>query len=119
MATMSNAASRTLDQPDERVEKGGVKIDVVYLGDIKVKRADYPAGWRFSEKMGADSCGDTHVGYVIEGSMHARMDDGTEITTKAGDIFMVPAGHDAWTDEGCKLVQFDEFDSAAHRFGVS
>ena len=55
MATMSNAASRTLDQPDERVEKGGVKIDVVYLGDIKVKRADYPAGWRFSEKMGADS----------------------------------------------------------------
>ena len=119
MATMSKAASRTLDQPDEQVEKGGVKIDVVYLGDIKVKRADYPVGWRFSEKMGADSCGDTHVGYVIEGSMHARMDDGTEITTKAGDVFMVPAGHDAWTDEGCKLVQFDEFDSAAHRFGVS
>jgi hypothetical protein len=52
MATMSKASSRTLDQPDEQVEKGGVTIDVVYLGDIKVKRANYPAGWKFSEKMG-------------------------------------------------------------------
>jgi len=119
MATMSKAASRSLDQPDEQVEKGGVKIDVVHLGDIKVKRANYPAGWKFSEKMGADRCGDTHVGYVIEGSMQARMDDGTEITTKAGDVFIVPAGHDAWSDGGCTIVQFDEFDSAARRFGAS
>jgi ethanolamine utilization protein EutQ (cupin superfamily) len=119
VATMSKASSRTLDQPDEQVEKGGVTIDVVYLGDIKVKRANYPAGWKFSEKMGADRCGDTHVGYVIEGSMQVRMDDGTEISTNAGDVFMVPAGHDAWSDEGCTIVQFDEFDSAASRFGVS
>jgi ethanolamine utilization protein EutQ (cupin superfamily) len=119
MATMSKASSRTLDQPDEQVEKGGVTIDVVYLGDIKVKRANYPAGWKFSEKMGADRCGDTHVGYVIEGSMQVRMDDGTEISTNAGDVFIVPAGHDAWSDEGCTIVQFDEFDSAASRFGVS
>ena len=118
MATMSKAASRSFDQPDEQAEKGGVMIDVVYLGDMKVKRAVYPAGWRFSEKMGADRCGDTHVGYVIEGSMQARMDDGTEIDTKAGGVFMVPAGHDAWSEEGCTIVQFDEFDSAARRFGV-
>jgi ethanolamine utilization protein EutQ (cupin superfamily) len=118
MATMSKAASRTFDQPDEQVEKGGVMIDVVYLGDMKVKRATYPAGWKFSEKMGADSCGDTHVGYVIDGSMQVRTNDGTELDTKAGSVFMVPAGHDAWTDEGCTIVQFDEFDSAARRFGV-
>ncbi len=118
MATMSKAASRSLDQPDEHIEKGGVHIDVVQLGEIKVKRAAYPAGWRFSKDMGADKCGDTHVGYVIDGSIHAAMDDGTELSTKAGDVFIVPAGHDAWSDEGCTLVQFDEFDSAAKRFGV-
>jgi len=118
MATMSKAASRTFDQPDEQAEKGGVMIDVVHLGDMKVKRATYPAGWRFSEKMGTDSCGDTHVGYVIDGSMQVRTDDGTELDTKAGSVFLVPAGHDAWTDEGCTIVQFDEFDSAARRFGV-
>jgi mannose-6-phosphate isomerase-like protein (cupin superfamily) len=118
MATMSKAASRGFDQPDEQVEKGGVKIDVVQLGDLKVKRAKYPPGWRFSKDMGADRCQDTHVGYVIEGSIHAVMDDGTELDTKAGDVFVVPAGHDAWSDQGCTIVQFDEFDSAARRFGL-
>jgi hypothetical protein len=118
MATASKAASRTFDQPDERSEKGGVTIDVVYLGDVKVKRANYPAGWKFLDKMGADSCGDTHVGYVIDGSMHVVTEDGAEFDTSAGDVFMVPAGHDAWTEGGCTIVQFDEFDSAARRFGL-
>ena len=119
MATMSKAVSRSFDQPDEQAEKGGVTIDVVYLGDVKVKRATYPAGWKFSRDMGAERCGDTHVGYVIDGSIHAVMDDGTEVETKAGEVFIVPAGHDAWSDEGCKLIQFDEFDSAARRFGLA
>jgi len=118
MATMSKAASRSLDQPDEHIEKGGVQIDVVQLGDIKVKRAKYPPGWRFSKDMGAERCQDTHVGYVIEGEIHAVIDDGTELHTKAGDVFIVPAGHDAWSDDGCTIVQFDEFESAAQRFGV-
>jgi uncharacterized cupin superfamily protein len=119
MATTSKAASRSLDQPDEHVEKGGVQIDVVHLGDIKVKRAKYPAGWRFSKDMGADSCQDNHVGYVIDGEIHAVLDDGTELDTKAGDVFIVPAGHDAWSENGCTIVQFDEFDAAARRFGLS
>jgi uncharacterized cupin superfamily protein len=118
MATMGKAASRTFDQPDEQAEKGGVMIDVVYLGDMKVKRAKYPAGWKFSEKMGAEHCGDTHVGYVIDGNMHVKTDDGAEFDTPAGEVFLIPAGHDAWTEEGCTIVQFDEFDSAARRFGV-
>ena len=119
MATMSNAASRSFDQPDEQLEKGGVTIDVVHLGDMKVKRATYPAGWKFSKDMGADRCQDTHVGYVIDGSVHVVMDDGTEFDANAGDVVRIPANHDAWTDDGCTLVQFDEFDSAAHRFGLS
>ena len=118
MATMSKAAGRTFDQPDESVEKGGVQIDIVYLGDIKVKRAKYPPGWRFSKDMGADRCQDTHVGYVIDGSIHAVMDDGTEVDMQSGGVFVVPAGHDAWSDEGCTIVQFDEGETAARRFGI-
>ena len=118
MATASKTASRSFDQPDEQAEKGGVMIDVVYLGDLKVKRAKYPAGWRFSERMGADRCQDVHVGYVIDGSIHVAADDGGEIDAKTGDVFMIPAGHDGWTEEGCTTVQFDEFDSAARRFGI-
>jgi mannose-6-phosphate isomerase-like protein (cupin superfamily) len=118
MATMSRAASRSFDQPDEQAEKGGVTIDVINLRGIKVKRATYPPGWRFSKDMGADHCQDNHVGYVIEGSIHVVMDDGTELDTNAGDVFVVPAGHDAWSEDGCTFVQFDEFDGAARRFGL-
>ena len=118
MATMSKATSRSLDQPDEQIEKGGVRIDVVQLGDVKVKRAKYPPGWHFSKDMGADRCQDNHVGYVIDGSIHVILDDGTELDTNAGDVFIVPAGHDAWSEGGCTIVQFDEFDAAAQRFGL-
>ena len=61
MSTTTKGESRSLDQPDEQVEKGGVHIEVVHLGDIKVKRAKYPAGWKFSKDMGADRCQDNHV----------------------------------------------------------
>jgi uncharacterized cupin superfamily protein len=118
MATMSKAMSKSFAQPDEQVEKGGVKIDDVYLGDIKVKRATYPDGWQFSKDMGADSCQDNHVGYVIKGHITAKLDDGTEVETREGDVFIVPAGHDAWTHGETTLVQFDEFDGAARRFGL-
>jgi hypothetical protein len=35
-------------------------------------------------------------------------------------VFVIPAGHDAWVTGGqpCTIVQFDEGDSAARRFGV-
>ncbi len=55
---------------------------------------------------------------MIDGSIHTAMDDGSELDLKAGDVFVIPAGHDAWTDEGCTIVQFDEFESAAERFGL-
>ncbi len=115
---MSKAVSRSLDDADERTEKGGVTIDVVNLGDLRVKRARYPTGWHFAEDMGADRCPDTHVGYVISGHIRARFDDGTEVDMKAGDVFAIPAGHDAWCDEECTIVQFDEGQSAAQRFGL-
>ena len=46
---------RSLYKPDDHFSKNGVEIDVVQLGDLKVKRASYPPGWRFSERMVAPS----------------------------------------------------------------
>jgi hypothetical protein len=35
--------------------------------------------------------------------MRFRMDDGTEIEARSGDVYLVPPGHDAWVvgDEEC------------------
>ena len=40
--------------------------------------------------------------------MTTRMDDGTERTSKAGDVLNIPPGHDAWVvgDEPCVSIDF-------------
>jgi hypothetical protein len=120
MASPNRGTSKSLDSPEEHMAKGGVEVDVVKLGDIKVKRATYPKGWRFSKDMGADRCYDTHVGYTISGSITAELEDGTRLEFGKGSAFIVPPGHDAWVvgEEPCVIVQFDEGESAARRFNV-
>ena len=49
-----------------------------------------------------------HVAYVIAGSLGVRMRDGSEERFDAGDVMLLPPGHEAWTvgDEACVFVQF-------------
>ena len=120
MAVLIGGTTKSFDKPDEHLAKGGVEIDVVQLGDMKVKRATYPSGWKFSTHMGAPKCLDTHVGYAVSGHLTVELDDGTRLEFGPGSVFVIPAGHDAWVsgDEPCVLVQFDEGESAARRFNV-
>jgi uncharacterized cupin superfamily protein len=120
MASPNRGTSKSLDAPDEHTSKGGVEMDAVMLGDIKVKRATYPSGWRFSRDMGADRCYDTHVGYTVSGNITVELEDGTRLEFGPGSAFIVPPGHDAWVvgDQPCTIVQFDEGETAARRFNV-
>jgi Cupin domain len=58
--------------------------------------------------VGSDSCQVDHIGYVLEGRMALRMEDGTEREFGPGDAFHMPPGHDAWIigDEACVLLDF-------------
>jgi hypothetical protein len=120
MASPVNGLMISFDDADEHVSKGGVEIDVVRIGDMKVKRASYPPGWRFSTHMGAPRCLDTHVGYTVSGRTVVELSDGRQLEFGPGKVFAIPADHDAWVvgDEPCVIVQFDEGESAARRFGV-
>ena len=120
MTSGNRGAKRPLSDPDKHVVKGGAEIDVVQLGDLRVKRTAIPAGWRYSETMGAPRCYDTHVGYMLAGQLVVELSDGTRLELSAGDAFMIPAGHDAAVigDEPVVMVQFDEGESAARRFNV-
>jgi mannose-6-phosphate isomerase-like protein (cupin superfamily) len=120
MATPISGTMKSFDKPDDHVSKGGVEIDILQLGDMKVKRATYPPGWKFSTHMGAAKCQDTHVGYAVSGHMLAELSDGTHLEFGPGSVFVIPAGHDAWVlgDQPCTIVQFDEGESAARRFNV-
>jgi hypothetical protein len=104
-------AARSLDVPDERrlfVAHGGV--DVVLLGDATIGRATFEPGWRWSVDVrpiaGTSSCQVPHVGYVLAGRMRIELDDGRAAEIEAGDGFVCPPGHDAWTlgEEACVLI---------------
>jgi len=70
----------------------------------------FEPGWRYSVDVGSisgsDLCLTRHLGYVLSGLMRIQMEDGTTIDLAAGDLFDLPAGHDAWVvgDEPVVMV---------------
>lgn len=79
-------------------------------GALALMRATFEPGWRWSEHVkavaGTDSCQVRHLGHVLSGTMHIRMDDGTEFDVGEGDLFDLAPGHDAWVtgDVPCEIV---------------
>ena len=91
---------KSLTDPDEVLHLDGGAANTVRLGDLVIGRVELEPGWRWSERLrqtaGTDSCQFHHTGVVIAGVSHFRMDDGTELDIRAGDVFDIPPGHDNW-----------------------
>jgi hypothetical protein len=108
--------SKSLNSPEETREFDNGKVDLVEIAGSKVGRAHFEPGWKWSEAVkpivGTDSCQVAHVGYAIAGKLHVVMDDGTEVDLKAGDVYELAPGHDAWV-EGDEPFEGIEFESMA------
>lgn len=80
-------------------------------GGATFLRGTFEPGWRWSTDVapiaGTKSCQTRHLGYVISGAMHIENDDGTEFDLGPGDIFDLPAGHDAWVTGKAPCVMVD------------
>ena len=106
------AMIRNVERDGETRAFGHGHGTVASAGGVTLSRAVFEPGWRWSTDVGpiagTASCMTRHLGYVISGAMTVRMDDGTEMSMKEGDIFDLPAGHDAWIDgdQPCILVDF-------------
>ena len=108
------AVRKVKGSPDETrpFKDGKGKMEVFSLGDSTVGRGEFEPGWRWSEHVkpiaGTPSCQATHTGYVLEGRMVVKMDDGAETEYGPGDFFYMPAGHDAWIvgDKRCVMLDF-------------
>jgi hypothetical protein len=91
---------KNFDKPEEvrTFDKG--KVELLNLGGSMIGRASFEPGWKWSECVKpiakTDSCRAAHLGYQVSGTMLTKMDDGTEVTSRAGDLLSLPAGHDAW-----------------------
>lgn len=78
-------------------------------GGMTVAFNEVPAGTDFSpllQGLKNDSCHCPHWGYVVEGEMIVRYDDGTEETVSTGDVFYLPPGHTARVESDLKFLDF-------------
>ena len=107
-----HAESRTFDQPDEvRVFPGG-KVELITVGGAVIGRGTFEPGWKWSESLKplvkTESCTAPHFQYHLSGTILIKMDDGTELECKAGDVSVLPVGHDAWVvgDEPVVVIDF-------------
>ena len=111
---MAGADSRTV---------GGVQLDIVRAGAGRIKRAIYPAGFRWSTHMkpvtGTETCQHAHVGFLARGRIHVHFPDGCVQEYEAPAVLAIEPGH-AWVmgDEAAVLIEVDFEGDTISRFGL-
>ena len=109
---MAGIESRDFSAPDETRTPDKTTVELVNIGGGQIGRYTFQPGWTWSEcikpVVGTDSCQTEHVGYVVSGSLHVTHEDGSEGDVKAGDVYRISPGHDAFVvgDEPAVFVEF-------------
>ena len=78
-------------------------------GGMTVAYNEIPAGTDMSPLLKGlknDSCQCPHWGYILEGELLMKYDDGKEDNLTAGDVFYMQPGHTAITKKDTKLIDF-------------
>ncbi|HEX6574410.1 MAG TPA: hypothetical protein VF042_05515 [Gemmatimonadaceae bacterium] len=89
------------DRPDETREMFKGRFEVSTIEGIKVGRASYEPGWKWSEHvgraLGQKHCNVEHIGFVVAGTAVAAYSDGRIEELREGKRFYVPSDpHDSW-----------------------
>lgn len=91
---------RNFTKPDEVREFPKGKLELVKIGNATIGRATFQPGWKWSESLQpivkTKSCEAPHFQYHVSGTIMVKMDDGTLLECKPGDVSLLPMGHDAW-----------------------
>lgn len=103
---------------------GGVQMDVVTVGNCRVKRVIYPVGFRWSKNMkptvGTDLCMHAHVGFLARGQIHMEFADGCILEFRAPQVVAIEPGHDGWVEgnDPAVLVEFDFGSDTVRNLGM-
>jgi len=109
---LENAEVKSFDNPDEIRYFPNGKLELVKVGGVIIGRAILEPGWRWLTSVQplakTKSCEAPHFQYHLTGILKVIMDDGTELECRAGDISLLPSGHDAWVvgNETVVIVDF-------------
>jgi hypothetical protein len=109
---LEKAEAKSFDKPDEVRTFPKGRLELIKIGGATIGRAIFEPGWRWSTSVQplakTKSCEAPHFQYHVSGTIRIVMDDGTELECKAGDVSLLPVGHDAWVvgDEPVVVVDF-------------
>lgn len=79
------------------------------FGDMAIAHTRVPQGFDLDRLLAGlpnDRCPCPHWGYLIEGRMIVKYEDGTQEEITAGDVYYTPPGHTAVIEEDCVSVDF-------------
>ena len=82
------------------------------LDGVSVTEVTFHEGARWSNDLkdyaGTELCELPHVAVVTSGALAVRMADGSEDVFAAGDVMLLPPGHDAWSvgNQACTFIEF-------------
>jgi hypothetical protein len=82
------------------------------LDGVAVTQVTFDVGARWTNDLkdyaGTELCQLPHVAVVTGGALGVRMADGSEEVFSAGDVMLLPPGHDAWSvgDQACTFIEF-------------
>ena len=109
---MEKAECKDFGKPDEVREFPKGRLELIKIGGATVGRAVFDPGWKWSTSVqplvNTKSCEAPHFQYHVSGVLRILMDDGTEFDCRAGDVSLLPSGHDAWVvgNEPAIVVDF-------------
>lgn len=101
---------RSFSAPDEVIDLGLVRSQVITFGGLGLSLDVHHPGWRWSTHVKplvkSDSCQVRHVGFLLRGRMHVLLEDGIEFEAGPMDLVDIPPGHDAWVvgDEPLEIL---------------
>jgi hypothetical protein len=109
---MKKMETKSFGVPDETRKFDRGKVELVNIGGATIGRGVFEPGWKWSNSVkpivNTRSCEAPHFQYHVSGTLKVVMDDGTERELKAGDVSLLPSGHDAWVvgNEPVVVVDF-------------
>jgi hypothetical protein len=109
---MDKAELKHFNKPDEVREFPKGKVELVKIGGATIGKATFQPGWKWSKSVQplakTNSCEAPHFQFHVSGVLMVKMDDGTLLECKPGDVSLLPQGHDAWVvgNEPAVVVDF-------------
>jgi hypothetical protein len=107
----TGAEVKNFSKPDEVREFPKGKLELIKIGNATIGKATFQPGWKWSTSLQplvkTNTCEAPHFQYHLSGTLVVKMDDGTMLECKPGDVSLLPNGHDAWVKGNEPVVVVD------------